>query len=123
VSNPTSIGYQAEIYAEKYLVKQGLSFIERNFRSKTGEIDLIMCDKSSLIFIEVRYRKNACFGGALASVDKRKQHKLIKTAQYYLICHPKYAKMACQFDVVAIQGDFSTQPKLEWIKNAFGLAY
>jgi putative endonuclease len=118
-----SVGNQAEIHAEKYLNQQGLYFIQRNFRSKTGEIDLIMGDGNSLVFVEVRYRKTNYFGGAIASVDSRKQRKLIKTAQYYLAWHQKYAKMACRFDVVGIQGDFFIPSKLEveWIRNAFGV--
>lgn len=109
-----SIGAIAEKQAEQYLIKCQLTLIQRNFRSKMGEIDLIMQDADSLVFVEVRYRKNDHFGGAAASVDTRKQRKLIKTAQYYLAWHPKYAKIACRFDVVCIQGD-----NIEWLKNAF----
>lgn len=114
-----SLGEKAEAFAEKYLVGQGMRLIERNFRSKMGEIDLIMLDESahsqSLVFVEVRYRKNSCFGGAAASVDKKKQQKIIKTAQYYLAWHRQYAEVDCRFDVISIQSD----QELMWIKNAF----
>lgn len=116
-----SRGQEAETYAEHYLAKQGFVLIQRNFRCKMGEIDLIMRDANTLVFIEVRYRHSTYFGGAAASVDRRKQIKLIKTAQYYLAVRQKYAKMACRFDVMAIQGSLSvpTQVEIEWIKNAF----
>lgn len=113
--NPESKGGLAEATAERYLAQKGLMFIQRNFRTKMGEIDLIMQDKDTLVFVEVRYRKNASFGGAIASVDRRKQMKLIRTAQYYLAWHEKYAKMPCRFDIVGV----SELEKIEWIKNAF----
>lgn len=110
-------GRIAEEEAESYLIEQGLQLIQRNFRSKTGEIDLIMRDKDSVVFIEVRCRKSMLFGGAAASVDRKKQMKLIRTAQYYLMSHVAYANKPCRFDVVAIQKD----QEIDWIKNAFGL--
>ena len=109
------IGDDAEIAAERYLQQRGLSLIERNFRTKMGEIDLIMYDNDTLVFVEVRYRKNAAFGGAAASVDRRKQRKLINTAHYYLMCHAKYATVACRFDVISLDAN----NHVEWIKNAF----
>lgn len=108
-------GIQAEQYAEKYLIQHGLVLIERNFRLKIGEIDLIMQDKDYLVFVEVRYRKNNHFGGAVASIDARKRKKIVNTAKYYLAWHQKYDKIPCRFDVVAIEGTQTT-----WIKNAFG---
>lgn len=109
------VGDKAENDAERYLQQQGLSLIERNFRTKMGEIDLIMYDKDSLVFVEVRYRKNAAFGGAAASVDGRKQRKLINTAHYYLMCHAQYATVACRFDVILLDAE----NHVDWIKNAF----
>lgn len=115
----TTIGEQAENDAERYLIEQGLKPIQRNFRSKLGEIDLIMRDANSLVFVEVRCRKNHYSGGAAESVDMKKQRKLTKTAQYYLAWHPEYANMACRFDVVCIQLDAAQ--KLTWIHNAFDM--
>ncbi len=106
-------GRLAEATAERYLADKGFILIQRNFRTKTGEIDLIMQDENTLVFIEVRYRKTDYFGGGLASVDRRKQIKLTRTAECYLAWHKKYAKMATRFDVVSIS------QTIEWIKNAF----
>lgn len=114
------IGRLAEEIAECYLIEQGLQLVERNFRSKTGEIDLIMRDKDSVVFVEVRCRKSALFGGAAASVDRKKQMKLIRTAQYYLMSHAAAANKPCRFDVIAMQKDHKIHEQ-QWIKNAFGL--
>ncbi len=108
-------GRWAEAIAERYLAEKGLILIQRNFRTKIGEIDLIMQEEKTLVFVEVRYRKNNCFGGAIASVDRRKQIKLSRTAECYLAWNKKYAKIASRFDVVGI----SDALDIEWIKNAF----
>jgi len=107
------LGNKAEQLALRYLLKQGLKHLESNFRSRYGEIDLIMLDQETLVFIEVRYRKQAFHGGAAASVDRHKQQKLIKTGLSYLQKHTPEA--ICRFDVVAIE----EKGKLEWIRDAF----
>ncbi len=109
------IGQQAEQRAHHHLVKQGLQHIASNYSCRHGEIDLIMRDKDTLVFIEVRYRKNAQFGGAAASVDFRKQQRIIATAQHY-IQHQRHTASAYRFDVVAISSD-----QLDWIADAFRL--
>jgi len=106
-------GNNAEQQALKYLRKQGLKYLESNFRSRYGEIDLILQDQETLVFVEVRYRKHTFHGGAAASVDRFKQQKLIKTGLAYLQRHTPEA--VCRFDVVAIE----ETGKLEWIRNAF----
>ncbi len=105
--------------AQQYLIEKGLIYIQRNFRSKMGEIDLIMQDTNTLVFVEVRYRKNTFFGEAVETVDRRKQIKLIRTAEYYLAYHEKYAKMPCRFDVVGLHGHENQAIEFNWIKNAF----
>jgi putative endonuclease len=107
------LGNKAEQLALRYLRKQGLTHIESNFRSRYGEIDLIFMDQETLVFVEVRYRKSKTHGGAAASVDRYKQHKLIKTGQAYLQKHSPEA--FCRFDVVAIQD----KGHVDWIRNAF----
>lgn len=104
-------GATAENDALAYLQQHGLRLIERNFRCKTGEIDLIMRDDSSLVFVEVRKRASMRFGGAAASVSAQKQIKLIRTAQFYLMRYTM--QPVCRFDVIAIDGG-----RLTWIKNA-----
>jgi len=120
-SNPIASsqkGALAEKYAENYLIQQGLIFIERNYSCKCGEIDLIMKDQSALVFVEVRYRKNNVFGGALASINRKKQLKMVRTAQYYLSYKEKCAKIESRFDVVSIEGSLDSIDKLYWVKNA-----
>lgn len=117
--NKRELGNQLEAFACKQLENAGCKIIETNFSCKLGEIDLIVRDQQALVFVEVRYRKNASFGGASASVDRRKQTKLIKTANFYLQKHNLSNKEWCRFDVFALQGG-SEQLEFNWIKNAFG---
>jgi len=110
-------GEQAERLAEKFLHDQGLVLIMRNFRCKTGEIDLVMQQGITLVFVEVRLRSDASFGSAADSVDFRKRKKLIRAAAMFLLLHREYGTMACRFDVIAI-GDTSTTA-IDWHSNAF----
>ncbi|WP_424192926.1 YraN family protein [Ampullimonas aquatilis] len=110
-------GDQGEDAALVYLQQQGLRLLERNWRCKAGEIDLIMQDDATLVFVEVRRRKNDRFGGAAASVTWHKQQKLIRAAQWYL--QQAGAEPACRFDVLAWQDDVA-QP--DWQRNAFELS-
>lgn len=111
-----SIGKQHEKQAETFLQQQGLYSITNNFRSRMGEIDLIMQHEQCLVFVEVRYRKNAFYGSATETVNYQKQRKLVKTAYYFLARYPQYQKMDCRFDIVGIsqQGQ-----QIDWITNAF----
>jgi len=114
-------GDEAEALAFSYLKKQGLRLIEKNYHTRAGEVDLIMSDKNhpkTLIFIEVRYRKNRDFGGAAASVTPKKQQRIIKAALAYQ--QQKAPQSSMRFDVIAIEGDNSDNTiELEWIKSAF----
>ena len=109
-------GRQAEDLALEHLRDQGLQPVERNYRSRFGEIDLIMLDGSTLVFVEVRFRSSDRFGGALASVDHRKQMKLIQCARHYIA--DKNEQRCMRFDVVAISPD-DAQHAIEWIADAF----
>jgi putative endonuclease len=104
-------GQAGEDVALTHLQLHGLTLRERNFRCKGGEIDLVMQEHATLVFVEVRKRANSRYGGAAASVTGAKQRRLIIAAQVYL----KRYKMppACRFDVVAIDGEVLT-----WLKNA-----
>lgn len=103
-------GDEGEEQALAHLRHAGLQLVQRSFLCKGGEIDLIMRDQTHLVFVEVRKRKSAAFGGALASVTHSKQRKLVHAAQVYL----KNIKPqpACRFDLVAIEGE-----KLLWLKD------
>ena len=110
-------GMLAEDFAKKYLIQQGLTWRASNYRCRLGEIDLIMHDGEYLVFVEVRARRSAAFGGGLSSVTHSKQQKLIKTAWIYLMKHKLHATHACRFDVLSLDGD---PPQINWVKNAFG---
>lgn len=112
------LGQRAENHALNYLQNQGLQLLSQNFHCKLGEIDLIMQDKDQLVFVEVRYRRDEHFGSVAGSVNTRKQQKIIKTAQYYLMRNESCATMPCRFDVVAVR-QAHPQNHIEWIKHAF----
>ncbi len=113
-------GESAEQHACEFLKARKLRLIEKNFRCKFGEIDIIMLDKQSLVFVEVRYRKNSAFGSGAETVTLQKQKKLVKTAQYYLQRHPETAQYACRFDVISMSAaDYSNKTEIDWIKDAF----
>lgn len=101
--------------AARYLQRAGLSIERRNYRCRRGEIDLIARDGDTLVFVEVRYRRDNRYGSASATVDTRKQSKLLATADSYL--QQFKLECPCRFDVVAIEGD--TQ-NIQWIRGAFG---
>lgn len=105
-----SLGREAEARALSFLLQQGLTLIEKNFRCRTGEIDLIMREAHMLVFIEVRSRKDRRFGGAAASVGPVKQQRLWRSAALYLLRFRK--PPVCRFDLIAIDGD-----DLRWMKN------
>ena len=111
-------GAAVEAAAQAYLLAQGLSPITRNARYRGGELDLIMRDGDTTVFIEVRYRASAGFGGGAASVDLRKRRKLVLAAQLFLGAHPALAERPCRFDVVQASGD---PPQLQWLRDAFRL--
>ncbi|QIU90559.1 YraN family protein [Yokenella regensburgei] len=105
-----------EQQARRWLENKGLRFIAANVRGRRGEIDLIMRDGRVTVFIEVRYRQSASYGGAAASVTRSKQKKLLHTARLWLAGHNgSFDTVDCRFDVVAFTGN-----QIEWLQNAFG---
>lgn len=113
-------GAAAEAAARAFLLKSGLSGVAANANFRGGELDLVMWDARarSLVFVEVRYRRDPRFGGGAASVDAAKRRKLIHAAQSFLLAHPAYANAACRFDVVEADGD-PQAPRLNWLRDAF----
>lgn len=111
-----SSGVQAERWAAHYLQQQGLKLVVQNYRSRSGEIDLIMKDGEALVFVEVRLRSNPNFGGAAASIDRRKQQRIIHTAQHYLATLAVLP--ACRFDALLLEDPQGLN--VQWLKNAFG---
>ena len=97
-----------------------MSLLLRNFRSKTGEIDIIARHEGCVVFIEVRARSNRAFSSAAGSVDWRKQQRLVRTAQCFLQRHPALANLPCRFDVIAFDPPQSgTSLDIHWIHGAF----
>lgn len=119
-------GRAAERAAEKFLTRQGLTLVTRNFRGKRGEIDLIMDHAGTLVFVEVRSRRSTRFGSAVETIDAVKQTKLIKTAELYLTqlatqvtSSGGYASdKPCRFDTIGFDDDIC-EKNLRWIRNAF----
>lgn len=112
------MGNTSEDIALAYLQEQGYQLVVRNFRCKTGEIDLILKKEQYLVFVEVRSRTGRDYGEPSESVNRKKQDKVRKTAQYYLYCNPQFASYYCRFDVISIVWEQGIQ-NLEWIKDAF----
>ena len=111
-------GYAAEASARAHLVARGLRPVAANANYRVGELDLVMRDGDTLVFVEVRYRRGAGFGGGAASVDAGKRRRLVRAAEQFLLAHREYAALPCRFDVVAASGD-PAAPALEWIRDAF----
>ena len=109
-----ALGQLAENVALQYLLDQGLCLIARNARFRVGELDLIMQDQTTIVFVEVRWRRPSAFGSAAASVDWRKQQRMIRAAQLWLARYSRELP-ACRFDVVAC-----SPGRLDWFPGAFG---
>ena len=111
-------GKYYENLALNYLKKQKLTCVTQNYHCRWGEIDLVMQDKSSLVFVEVRFRGNTSYVNGAVSVDAKKQSRLSKAALHYLSQHAK-SNAAARFDVVSISLDGDGKEEIEWIVNAF----
>ncbi|MDH5423636.1 MAG: YraN family protein [Gammaproteobacteria bacterium] len=109
-------GKLAEILAQQLLESHQLKLLEKNYFCRYGEIDLIMQDAKTLVFIEVRFRRSEQFGGAIESIDSKKQGKLRITAQHYMQKHN--SKLNARFDVVTLSS-LTDKSKVNWIKYAF----
>ena len=115
-----SRGEDYEQQAAALLVGSGLRIVARNFRARSGEIDIIALERHTLVFVEVRARSNPAYASAAASVDRRKQRKLVATAQSFLKSHPGWRNSPCRFDVIAFEPRQSaTDLTPNWIRGAF----
>jgi len=109
-------GARAEYEAAAFLRRHGIQLIERNWRCRHGEIDLIVRDGDCLVFVEVRLRRGAgLFGGAAESVTAAKRARLLAAARLYLARMPE---LPCRFDVMLMGGPSGDH--VEWIRDAFG---
>ncbi|HEU4858002.1 MAG TPA: YraN family protein [Rhodanobacteraceae bacterium] len=111
-------GARFEQLALEHLQRAGLKLVARNFRTRFGELDLILRDGAMLVFAEVRYRRDARFGGGAASVGPSKRAKLERAARGFLQAHSELACLPCRFDVIAFDGD-ADAPSCDWQRAAF----
>jgi len=107
-------GAAAEQLAADYLQGRGLRLVERNFRVRGGEIDLVCRDGATTVFVEVRLRSRKDFGGAAASITSAKRARLVLAAKHWLLSH---SETPCRFDCVLLDG---LEPEnIEWLRDAF----
>jgi putative endonuclease len=112
-------GHRAEELAATFLRAQGCEILERNYRRRLGELDLIARERGVLVIAEVRTRASATFGGAAASVDARKQQRIVRAAQQLLQQRRDLARLPVRFDVLVVSGLEAAEPRVEWIRHAF----
>jgi len=113
MSRSARVGDDKERLARSYLEGQGLRLLAHNYRCRRGEIDLVMRDADTLVFVEVRFRASSAFGTPAESVDVHKQRRLAATAAHYLQRHP--TALPCRFDVISVGGG----DRIDWIRDAF----
>jgi putative endonuclease len=113
------LGRTAEQIAAEHLRQQGLEVLTRNFRRRNGEIDIVAREGEVLAIVEVRTRTSELFGGAAASIDGWKRHKIIRATEQLLQQRQDLARLRVRFDVIVVHGASSTHPRVEWIQHAF----
>ncbi|TNE76619.1 MAG: YraN family protein [Gammaproteobacteria bacterium] len=120
----TTEGAKAESWAQNYLERQGLRIVTKNYRTRRGEVDLIMQHGETLVFVEVRLRTHKQFASAAQSIDHRKQQRIISAAQHYLQHQELWENIPCRFDAICLgkDADNSDSYQVEWLQNAFSLS-
>ncbi len=116
-------GARVEALAGDFLQRHGLEPVAANANYRGGELDLVMRDGDTLVFVEVRYRRiagniSSGFGGGAASVDASKRRKLVHAASQFLAAHREYSRAPCRFDVIDASGD-TEAPIFDWLRDAF----
>lgn len=111
-------GGRFEELALGWLLARGLKLVQRNYRCKLGEVDLVMRDRDILVFVEVRFRGARGQVPPCETVDFRKQRKLLRTASHFLLWNRALAELPCRFDVLGISAA-GADPQYEWIRDAF----
>ncbi len=112
---PTSIGRSAEDRALRYLEEAGLQLVQRNFRCRSGEIDLIMQDGRAVVFVEVRMRRHSRYGGAAGSIDASKLRRIHSAASLWLRIHRRQDQ--ARIDVVTLDGERADTARIDWIRG------
>jgi putative endonuclease len=111
-------GVSAENLACRWLQNKGLQLLQRNYRCRYGELDLVMHDGDCLVIVEVRYRKNRKYGGSIASITHEKRRRIIRSSACLLQQFRRYRDYAVRIDVIGLTGN-NQAPDVEWISNAF----
>lgn len=111
-------GAGVEAAARRHLLRAGLGDVAANAGYRLGELDLVMRDGETLVFIEVRYRASDAYGGGAESVDRGKRRRIVRAAELFLLQHPALAEDWCRFDVIEATGD-PQAPELTWHRDAF----
>ncbi|MBO4457546.1 MAG: YraN family protein [Butyrivibrio sp.] len=121
--NKRNMGSFYEDIAAKYIEDHGGRIIERNYRARQGEIDIIACDGEYLCFVEVKYRNKDKYGDALAAVNYVKQRKICKVSQVYIKCNGANFDIPIRYDVVAVNVSDDGRYTVNWVKNAFDYVF
>ncbi|HXS28944.1 MAG TPA: YraN family protein [Steroidobacteraceae bacterium] len=116
------LGAAAEEIAAGYLAAHGAEILERNYRRRLGELDVIAREGDTLLIVEVRTRSTSAYGGAAASIDGRKRRRIVRAAQQLLQQRRTFAGLAVRFDVVVVSNAETAAPTVEWIRHAFSAA-
>ena len=116
------LGWRREADARGFLERAGLVTIASNYRCRGGEIDLVMRDRDTIVSVEVRFRSASAFGGAIVSIDERKQRRWVLATRVFLTERPDLAAYCVRFDAVGIQKNASGQTELEWLRDVLRLS-
>ncbi len=116
-------GADGERFARRYLRNQGLTVLDTNYRTRQGEIDIVADHGGTLVFVEVRLRSDRRFGAGAETIDQRKQQRLIRAAEHYLLARNGASPPPCRFDVLALSPSLEKGRKyrVEWLQDAFRL--
>jgi putative endonuclease len=118
-----SLGRAAENVAARFLISRGLKVVLRNFRRRRGEIDLVAREADVIVVVEVRTRSSQKYGGAAASINARKQARIVRATYLLLQRYPQYMRMRVRFDVVIVFDALAKSPRVQWIKHAFAACW
>ena len=119
MSGRQQTGHAWEDVAAQYLERHGLEVLERRYRCRLGELDLVCRDQETLVIVEVRARSGIALTSALESVDNTKQRRIIQATRHLLMRMPRWREQPLRFDVVAVDDIDTAAPRFSWVKNAF----